>query len=970
MSTVELRLLRGCAALGLLASLGWQAAYAQSLGATFGEVIRLSGTPSDIVLDESRTRLYLVNTNANRVDIYDYKAKALAGSIPVGNTPLAAAMSMENAWLYVTNNGSATLSVIDLGSNSVVQTVTLAARPEGVAVGNDGRVLITTQGTGSGNQFNTLLLFDRTQQLSMQVQPVQVPPPPPTPTPLPAVMAGRPFTTFRGKLATTPDGQFIIGMSVWNNFNNTYLFLYEVVSGTILKTRSVGGQSTVISMAPDGSRFMAGFTLYDTATLNMIGQQNAANAPFPMYTTTGQSSSFNAVQNIGGSAFSPDSEILYSAFNVAVFSLPAPRPQSSTLLISNSRNLFIRLGIKMPESIIAKMVVTSDGAQAWGLSESGLLYLPLSRLYDYPILAPETTQVFLAVDQCNQGLAQGTLRINNLGKGKLTFSVPALGNSVIAQASSGVAPATITFTMEPGRFNISRQPGTNLWSGNSGSPLQVNLVSPEAINIPNTIRLYMNYRQSDQRGVIYPVPTVPNSNSEGLQDLVLDETRGVLYVTNSGFNRIELFDIKKQKFLDPIEVGQLPHQMAMSLDGSSLYVGNTGGESIGIVDLDQRKVVGQVEFPPIPRNATAGIVSPRTLAMGLSGLQVIMSNGGQWKLVGNLAVPRPNNPNIFSSGANLSSPQQMIASPGGEYILTLNGSGVVYLYDALIDTYTISRQVYTPNQPIISYYGPLAAAPGGAYHLANGLIMSSALAVIGGAERPGQVVYGPAPAPGLPATQTIVSAGLRNVASLFAVDDNIFVRLTTAVRQNATAATRDDVRPTLEAVDIRTGAESLVGVAAENPIISVFGQSRANIPPRQLVVDSAGNAYAITLSGLSVIPLTPSGSGSRPQITGGSRGIVNSTDGTPNFRPGSFITVNGTNLAFAASADQIPLPSVLGGSCVTFSDVPIRLMQTSARQVSGQLPEDLRPGVYVAQVRSLATAQTSDPVVVTVQKPQ
>jgi uncharacterized protein (TIGR03437 family) len=136
------------------------------------------------------------------------------------------------------------------------------------------------------------------------------------------------------------------------------------------------------------------------------------------------------------------------------------------------------------------------------------------------------------------------------------------------------------------------------------------------------------------------------------------------------------------------------------------------------------------------------------------------------------------------------------------------------------------------------------------------------------------------------------------------------------------------------------------------------------------VVDSAGNAYAITLSGLSVIPLTPSGSGSRPQITGGSRGIVNSTDGTPNFRPGSFITVNGTNLAFAASADQIPLPSVLGGSCVTFSDVPIRLMQTSTRQVSGQLPEDLRPGIYVAQVRSLATAQTSDPVVVTVQKPQ
>ena len=961
---------RGAVAVCALTLLGCQAAQAQSVGATFGEVIRLSGTPSDIILDESRGHLYLVNSNANRVDIYDYYTKGVAGWIPVGNTPLAAAMSPDNAWLYVTNNGSTTLTVIDLATKSVFQTVTLPARPEGVAVGNDGRVLITTQGSGVSNANNTLLIYDRMQQVSLQVQPVQVPPPPVTPTPLPAVYLGRPITTFRGKLIPTPDGQFIVGMTVWNNANNTDLFVYEVASGTILRNRRVGGQSTVLSMTADGSRFMAGFTLYDTATLDVIGQQSNANAPFPIRSTTGQNVSFNAVQNHGGSVFSADGETLYSAFNVAVYSLPAPRPQSSTLLISNARNLRIKLGIKMPESIIAKMVITSDGGQAWGLSDSGMVYLPLSTLYDYPILMPETTQVFLAVDQCNQGLAQGTLRVNNLGKGKLTFSVPSLGNVAIAQVSSGVAPATITFTMEPGRFNVSRQPGTNLWSGSNGSAMNVELASAEAINIPSTVRLYMNYRQSDQRGVIYAVPTAPNNNNEGLQDLVLDEARGLLYITNSGYNRVELFDIKKQKFLNPIEVGQLPHQMAMSLDGSTLYVGNTGGESVSIVDLEQRKVTGQVAFPPIPRNATAGLIVPRTLAMGLSGLQIIMSNGSQWKLVGSQAIPRANNPNIFGTTPNLSSPQQMIASPGGEYILTLNGGGMAYLYEALIDQYTVARQIYTPNQSIISYYGPLGAAPNGSFFLANGLIMSSALAVIGGAERPGQVQTGPSPGPGQPPTQTIVSAGLRNVASLFPIDEKSFVRLTTPVRQNSTATTRDDVRPTLEMVDIQSGAESLVGVAAENPTVSVFGQSRANIPSRQLVVDSSGNAYAITVSGLTVIPLTASGSSSRPQIRSGSRGIVNSSDGTPNFRPGSFITVTGTNLALPGSADQIPAPTVLGGSCVTFNDLPLRLLQTSPGQISAQLPEDILPGVHVAQVRSLATAQMSDPVVVTVQRPQ
>jgi len=117
----------------------------QTTGATFGDVIKLSGTPSDIVLDETRSRLYLVNSNTGNVDIYDYAHKAPAGSIRVGSTPVAAAMSMDASKLYVSNNGSSSLSVIDLASSQVLQTVSLPASPDGVEVGADGRVLISTQ---------------------------------------------------------------------------------------------------------------------------------------------------------------------------------------------------------------------------------------------------------------------------------------------------------------------------------------------------------------------------------------------------------------------------------------------------------------------------------------------------------------------------------------------------------------------------------------------------------------------------------------------------------------------------------------------------------------------------------------------------------------------------------------------------------------------------------------------------------
>ena len=952
-------------------------------GATFGEVIPLGGTPSDIVLDELRRRIYIVNDKAARVEIFDIDANRVTGYIGVGNTPLAAAMSMDNAWLYVTNNGSASLSVIDLASGSVAQTVPLPSRPEGVEVGRDGRALVSMVGTGvvSGVPQGTLVVFDRSQTQSQQLLPVNVPALPATPAPLPPTTLPRPVTTFRGKLLRTPDGQFIAGVVTPTNAS-TYVFVYEVASGVILRNRTSSGQSSVLSMSPDGSRFMAGLALYDTATLAVSAQMNNAGAPFAF------NSVFNTLQNVGGSAFSPDGTTLYSAFNVAPGNtLPAPRPQASTLLISDPRNLGIRLGIKLPESIVAKMALTADGTRAWGMSESGLLHLPLGNLYDHPILMPETTTVFLAMDECNRGIAEGTLRINNAGKGRLTFSVPNTGSALIAQVSSGLAPATIRFTMEPGRSGVLRRPGTNIWTNagtSSGNVFSVTLASADAINLLPQIRVYMNYRQTDQRGVIYPVPTAPNNNpansaqasgNEGLQDLLLDERRGVLYVTNSGYNRVEVFDIERQRFLAPIPAGQFPHAMAMSLDGNLLYVGNTGGESISIVDLDLGRVVEEVAFPPVPRNGTANVIYPRTLAMGYFGLQFVMSDGSLWKLVGDQAVVRPASSVIQTAtggSVRLSGGPAfgMIASPGNEYILTLAGNGLAFLYDSMIDQYTAGRLLFnTPGSPVQGYYGVLGAGQQGRYFLANGLILNSSLTVIGGSERPGATTVTPPTTPGQIPTPTVVNTGQRNVGAVAALTENIFIRLTTPVRQAVTTATRDDERPTLEVVDLATGNEALAAVAPENPVVNVLGTQRVNTQPRQLAVDSKGTAYAITVSGLSVIALAPSGAETRPQIPAGARGIVNSSDGTANIRPGSFIRVSGRNLASSAKADTIPPPTVLGGSCVTFGDVAAPLLETSGGQILAQVPDSIRAGVNVVQVRSLATAQASDPVLVTVERP-
>ncbi len=938
-------------------------------GATFGTVIPLAGgTPSDLVLDQSRSQLYLVNTAGNRIDILSTSTNTLTGHISVGRGPLAAALSMDNAWLYVTNGTDSSLSVISLATMAVAQTVTLPAAPQGIEVGADGRALVTTAGTGTAAApANTLLIYDQTQPPATQLTAVVTPPAPSTPAPLNTQTLATPDTKFYSKLLRTPDGQYIVGLFSPTT-STTYMFVYEVASGTILRNRTVTGQSTVLSMSPDGSRFMAGYTLYDVATLSALGQMDNANAPFSF------SVAFSTRQNTGGSVFTPDGKSLYAAFNTATFTTPPPPTSASVLLVANPTNLGISLGIHLPESIVARMVITSDGSNAWSLSASGLIYLPISTLYTYPILSVSSAQVFLSENPCNPGLAQGTVQVENLGAGKLTYAVTTISPTLTAAVSSGVAPSNITFTMEPGRVTTyTRLAGTNLVipaNGGtvtlSGQPLDILLTSPNAINYPPEIRVYMNYRQSDQRGLVIPIPVTPNNSpnvtaitatstlvdgDQGLEDIVLDQPRNLVYISNAGYNRVEVFDTVNQVLLSPIPVNQLPHQMALSTDGHTLYVAGTGGELIDMVDLTIQQDIGHISFPAIPRQAagqTEALYYPQAMAVGSDGLEFIMSNGGQWKVIAGTAIPRPADPiAVNGTSSNLATPVTMLASADSSSIVTLAGNGIAYLYQASTDDYVASNLLFSGT--IQSFYGPTAAGPSESYFAINGLYTNGALTQLGGA-----------------ATPSASTGEERNVLAMAPFDSGNFVRATIPVRTNLTTTPTSDARETLELVNIASGNTRLLGVAPDNPRFTLLGTTRYNLPSRSMVIDNNNVAYVIGLSGLSVIPLTPNGAPT-PAISTSAKAIVNASNGSTTLNIGGVIDISGSNLASTASASTLPPPSVLGGSCVTFNDVALPLLQTSANQIQAQIPTTVTTGTNVVQVISLATGLQSTSAVVTVQ---
>ena len=76
--------------------------------------------------------------------------------------------------------------------------------------------------------------------------------------------------------------------------------------------------------------------------------------------------------------------------------------------------------------------------------------------------------------------------------------------------------------------------------------------------------------------------------------------------------------------------------------------------------------------------------------MGLFGLQIGMSDGSLWKVIGNQATTRPASsivPTQFTVSGN-NGPVRMLATTDARAILTLAGNGTAYRYDALTDNFT------------------------------------------------------------------------------------------------------------------------------------------------------------------------------------------------------------------------------------------------------------------------------------------
>jgi len=912
--------------------------------ATFGTVIAHAQPLADLAIDEARRRLYVVNTASNQIEVYSTvgltATSRATATIRTEATPLSVAMSRNGRFLYVACYDASSLNVIDLTSATFSShSVTLSAKPQAVAVGLNEQVLISTIGTGAGAA--VLTTYDPSASASAALGSITVAPPAAAIAQLPPPN-GVMYLAAKARLQASADGKVIVGVHVLAN-NTRTVFVYDTASATVLRSRNVGGNTPVLAVSPDGSKFLSGPLLFESSSMLVLAQQNTSNSPYIM---TG--ANFTTQTAPGGAAFLPDGSSLLAAYNIVPLAVPALAAKTAQLTVNNPDTMLIQTGIILPENLGGKLALTADAATGYAVSQSGFMMLPLGTLRTLPAALPDSNVALLATDQCGvtADLNSAAIPVRNVGGGRITVTAQA---SAATATSATVRAVSKTYGADV-TAQISAAAGRTL---GTAAPDLLLIQAAEAVNIIPAVRVFQNTRNTESRGSIIPVDWGPTAT--GLTDMLTDTVRQRAYIANPGLNRIEVLDMRTRQLLTPIAVGQLPRAMAFGADNNTLYVANSGGENISIVDLNAGKVSGKVRFPPIPFNASLALITPTAMASSQRGPQVIMSDGTLWKIVGDTVLPRPLNVNIFGTARNVPAPFTMASSPEGAYVLILAGNGSAFLYSASDDDFVAGRAVIPA--PITGYYGGIAAGPNGQYFLVNDQILNQALVPIGSTAT-GPVGGGGLPTPGGP------SGAGRPVAAVAAGGGQNFARYSTPV--TAAGATPADTG-LVEIVDVNTQRTTASANSLETPATLARTGQRLNVQGRAMALDAAGTtAFVLTASGISVVPLEAATSTAAPQVS--ANGVVNAANFQAAVAPNGLISIIGRNLAGTASAASTPLPTLLGGACVTLNNIPLPLLASAPTQINAQLPPTLAAGRYPLIVRSLSGQGASAAINVTVAK--
>jgi uncharacterized protein (TIGR03437 family) len=854
---------------------GMLACGAAAYGATFGSVVPVRGTPSDIALDERHGNLYIANFSAGRVEVMNTTTKTLGTPLTVPYPPSAVAMSPDNRYLvvgeYQTFNtpppvtppvtpGGFTIFDLDAGQR---QDVILGNAVLAVAFGSASQALMVT--TGGFLQLDPQ--SGRTQTLQVST--------------LGSTSLTVPFGTFPPNIIETSvgvsgDGNTIIVLALAGSGSSASTTSSSSTSNVVATLSYQSGNTTLnlvnytstpalgpraVSVNQDGSGFMVGWVLLDS------NGNNRAQFPY-------------ALGNFrdGGHAWDFSRNQIYA-------DIPVTGTESPVLHVVDTDNLTVRERIQLPQMMAGRSVFSSDMNTLYSVSDSGVMVLPVGSLAAAPQIAATQEDVLFLSDSCNRSVITQSLTIAALpgaANADFTVSLPSGTAGIQLSQSTGTTPATIQVQVDPTVFQTSL--GT--------STVMLNIQSSGAINIPFPVRLLINTPNLNQRGRIIDVPGK-------IVDILADPIRNRIYLLRQDKNQVLVYNSTTFQRLAVLRTGNTPMGMAITTDSNYLMVGNDNSQLVSTFDLNTLQQAAPIFTPGVYTHVLAAgngatWATVRSVSPGTQGLFSVDFTNRVANFPPTLGIYQ----NVVPADSALA------ASPSTNYVLLAESNGIVAMWDATAGLWGNAREDETS---LSGAYGMLSDN----LSLVGKNLFDLSLFPVATLESTTGAASGTGVAGGYGLRTTVsLNSGLGTIER---IDMNSFQTF------GGTSTVEAPVLPT---------ALMSAPIGQIGQTILPFLRTVAVPPDQSSIVLLTQSGMTVLLSNFDAPTLIPSVSS-----------VVNSADGTTAIAQGGLIQIAGTGLApGSATAGTVPLPFSLGDVCATVSSITIPLFYVTPSTIMAQVP--------------------------------
>jgi uncharacterized protein (TIGR03437 family) len=410
----------------------------------------------------------------------------------------------------------------------------------------------------------------------------------------------------------------------------------------------------------------------------------------------------------------------------------------------------------------------------------------------------------------------------------------------------------------------------------------IEIQSTLAINVPNPIRVLINSQGPDQRGTFVDVPGT-------LVDVLADPIRSRFYVLRQDQDQVLVYDSTGQNQLAVLRTSNTPTSMAVTMDGNYLLVGHDNSQLIYVFNLNTLQ-------PSMPIAMPSGHY-PRQVAVSSNRILAASRVAGPVHTIDFVDVPSrsavtPATLGIFTNSINIDT--ALSSSPGGRYIFAAGADGTTMLYDASAGSFVAARKDFQ------SLTGAHSASDYGQFVVNVNLLNSS-----------------------LVLTNTLDSSIGTPSGAAFSGQTGFRTGAQTSIV---------GAPGVIEQFSTSTGAAISPTNMVEAPLavrgVSAFTRTFAPLSDQSALV-------SLTTSGFTLLPWNYDAAVVPPALTQ----VVNAADFTSGMAPGGLISIMGSNLSpVNVATSEIPLPTVLGETCLLLNGSPIPMLYVSGSQINAELP--------------------------------